>query len=278
MTTGGARAFAPGHVTVFFAPHWSDDPARTGSIGGGLTISEGVTVGVTAAETTRIRINGRDGAMDAVGYVLEELGVPAAVRIDTELPIGAGFGVSGAAALATALAGNHAAGGALSENELVRIAHCAEVRAGTGLGDVVAQARGGIPLRIEPGAPGFGALDGIPAASRLEYQSFGELPTAEILSGDTRVIREAGSRALERVRASPTLETLFAAGRAFARETGLLDPEIEAVVREVRDGGGEATMAMLGRTVVGLGTGLTDAGYEPSVARTHTGGASLVIE
>jgi pantoate kinase len=35
-------------------------------------------------------------------------------------------------------------------------------------------------------------------------------------------------------------------------------------------------MAMLGETVFALGTGLSDAGYDPAVCGTHPGGASLV--
>jgi len=37
-----------------------------------------------------------------------------------------------------------------------------------------------------------------------------------------------------------------------------------------------ASMAMLGRTVFALGTGLSDAGYDPAVCYTHGAGARLV--
>jgi len=36
-------------------------------------------------------------------------------------------------------------------------------------------------------------------------------------------------------------------------------------------------MAMLGRTVFGLGTGLSDAGYDPEVCRIDAAGARLVL-
>ena len=44
----------------------------------------------------------------------------------------------------------------------------------------------------------------------------------------------------------------------------------------VWEAGGEASMAMLGETVFALGTGLSDAGYDPRVCRTYPTGASLV--
>jgi pantoate kinase len=54
-----------------------------------------------------------------------------------------------------------------------------------------------------------------------------------------------------------------------------LTDELRTVVTDVAEAGGEATMAMLGETVVALGTGLSDAGYDPGVCRIHPGGATL---
>ncbi len=93
--------------------------------------------------------------MEAVERVLDALRTTATVTAETPLPLGSGFGVSGGLALGTALAANAVFGHGLSYNELVTIAHGAEVQSGSGLGDVVAQARGGVPLRLEPGGPQF---------------------------------------------------------------------------------------------------------------------------
>jgi pantoate kinase len=65
------------------------------------------------------------------------------------------------------------------------------------------------------------------------------------------------------------------AARRFAREAGLLPDDVRAVVEDVSDAGGEASMAMLGETVFALDTGLTDAGYDPAVCEVHRGGAVL---
>lgn len=269
-----ARAFVPGHVTGFFSAHPDDDPTKAGSRGAGLVIGDGVTVELEPGGG--VELNGETATIEAVNRVLEALRATAHVVVKTDLPLGAGFGVSGAAALGTALATNAVFGRELSENELVTIAHGAEVQAGTGLGDVVAQARGGVPIRLEPGAPAHGAMDGVPERQSVEYRSFGELSTEEIITGDTDDLTAAGNRALSALVSEPTLETFMSSSRRFGREAGLLTPKVEEVVRDVSDAGGEASMAMLGETVFALDSGLSDAGYDAERCSVSLAGAHLL--
>ncbi len=294
-----AAAFVPGHVTAFFSAHPADDPAAAGSCGAGLTLTDGVETtvvprdpsgaddpnarrGSTEAEAegaSPVVLDGDPTTIGAVDDVLRSLDVAgdtARISIASDLPVGAGFGVSGAAALGTALAANAAFDLGRSENELVRVAHVAEVERGTGLGDVVAQARGGVPIRVRPGAPGHGELDGIPAAPRVEYVTFGQLSTETVLAGDTDALSAAGERALTRLRRDTHLSTLMESSRTFAADAGLLVPAVREAIDDVEAVGGYAAMAMLGRTVFALGTGLTDAGYDPAVCRTHAAGAGLI--
>lgn len=273
----GAAAYVPGHLTAFFSAHSADDPTVAGSRGAGVTLSDGVRVTVEPADgTPEVALDGHRVGMAPVESVLGALDADARVDVESDLPVGAGFGVSGAAALGTALAANAVFGRGRSENELVRVAHRAEVRAETGLGDVVAQARGGVPIRLEPGAPPHGVLDGIPARSRVEYVVFGELSTEEVLSGDTSRLSTAGQRALSDLVDEPTLPRLLRLSRRFAREAGLLTPTAREAVESVRDAGGEAAMAMLGDSVFALGSGLSEAGYDPDVCEVHPAGATLV--
>ncbi|MFB6267737.1 MAG: pantoate kinase [Halodesulfurarchaeum sp.] len=281
------RAFVPGHVTGVFTVDRRDDPARTGSTGAGVTLTDGVTVTVEPAASTNVLVNGTDLAVEPVTAVLDRLLGQAdgrtstgpdhqvEVRVETDLPLGAGFGVSGGMALGTALAANRALDLAHTENELIRAAHVAEVEAGTGLGDVVAQARGGAPIRLEPGAPPHGQLDGIPETARVEYLSVGELSTPDILETRAETITRAGRRALDRLLERPTLDHLLERSREFAEEVGLLDEAMSERIEAVEDEGGRATMAMLGRTVIGFGSDLTDAGLDPAVCRIHPTGATV---
>ncbi len=213
--------------------------------------------------------------MEPVDRVLADLELTARIQAETPLSIGTGFGVSGAIALGTALAGNVLRDGQRSENELISLAHRAEVEAGTGLGDVVAQARGGIPIRLSPGDPVHGRLDGVPRTTRIEYLTYGDVSTPDVLAGDTEPIEAAGSAALARIQAQPTLGVLFDAARTFASDAGLETQTVAGVIEDVQASGGEAAMAMLGETVLAIGTGLSDAGYSPAACHVHPGGAML---
>ncbi|MFB6270748.1 MAG: pantoate kinase, partial [Halobacterium sp.] len=233
-----ATAFAPGHVTGLFSVERADSPQRTGSRGAGVTLSAGVTTRVVPSDETRVRLNGRDVDVDSVFGVLDALDATATVSAETDLPLGAGFGVSGAMALGTALAANSAFDAGRSENELVAVAHAAEVEAGTGLGDVVAQARGGVPMRVEAGAPPHGTLDGVPDARRIEYVSYGGLSTSDVIGGDTDQLSAAGERALAALRDHPTLPRFMALSREFSRDAELLDGRVAETVDAVTDAGG----------------------------------------
>ena len=275
MSDDAASAFVPGHITGFFTPHEHEDPTKAGSQGAGLTLSDGVTVRVRPATRTEVYLDDTSIEMEPVERVLDALDATAQVTAESEVPIGAGFGVSGAMALGTALAANRVFSRQLSENELVTVAHGAEVQSGTGLGDVVAQARGGIPVRLEPGGPQDNLLDGIPTRARVEYVTFGELPTEDVIGGNTGPLERAGEQALSRLVREPTLTSFIYASRRFAREAGLLTERVRDTIQDVSDADGEASMAMLGETVFALGTGLSDAGFDPAVCRTHPAGATL---
>lgn len=275
MNGKSARAFVPGHVTGFFSVHDSEDPDQAGSRGAGVTLSDGVTVEVEAAAETTMQLNDEPAAIEAATRVLDALEVDANVVARTDLPVGAGFGVSGATALGTALAANEAFDCGRSENELVTIAHAAEVESDTGLGDVVAQARGGVPIRLDPGGPEYGRLDGVPDRTRIEYLTLGERSTEAVLSGNTDRLSEVGVDRLVDLVNEPTLETFMNASRKFAEEADLLTDEVSEVIEDVQAEGGEAAMAMLGETVFALGTGLSDAGYDAEWCETHPAGATL---
>ena len=270
-----ATAFVPGHITGFFTISEDEDPTKAGSQGAGLALTDGVTVTVRPADERAVYLDDTSIDVEPVERVLDALDADAVVTAESDLPIGSGFGVSGALTLGTALATNRAFDRALSENERVTIAHGAEVQSGTGLGDVVAQARGGVPIRLEPGGPQHNLLDGIPARARVEYITFGEMTTETVLSGETEEINRAGEESLSLVVGEPTLSSFIYASRRFAREADLLTPRVAEAIEAVSDAGGQASMAMLGETVFALGTGLTDAGYDPEVCATHPAGAVL---
>ena len=270
-----ASAFVPGHVTGFFTIERGETPVETGSTGAGICLTEGVTVTVEDADERAVFLDDTSVEVAAVETVLDTLRADVRVRAESDLPLGAGFGVSGAMALGTALATNAALDRGLSHNELTSIAHGADVQASTGLGDVVAQARGGVPIRLEPGDPQRNHVDAIVARSDLEYLVLGDLATGDVVGEEDDLLSTAGDRALSQVVREPTLSGFVLAARQFSRESELLTDDVMDVVMDVNEAGGDAFMAMLGETVVALDGGLSQAGYDATRCAIDPCGARL---
>ena len=246
-----ATAFAPGSVTTIFVPQ-----AAESSLGVSFATDDGVTALVEPASATSVILDGRRADVAPVSGVLRRLDAPATtVHLDTDLPIGCGFGVSGAATLAAALAANTEFQLGYTREELVEASHRAEVEAGTGLGDVFIQNRGGLVWDVG---------DGIRHSRRtapVEYASFGEIATADVLGdeGAMERVRRAGQEAIETIQLPTSLRTIFEVSWGFAGSTELATDRIAEVVARIRNEGGAATMAMIGKTVVATGeTGILD--------------------
>ncbi|WP_458206424.1 pantoate kinase [Haladaptatus sp. NG-SE-30] len=239
------KAFAPGSVTALFAPAVSSD----GSRGASMAIEDGVVSEVRASGRTEVHLDGESTAFEPVEGVLDRLGVTAHVDLDSEVPIGCGFGASGAATLATALAANEVFELGRSRDELVQASHQAEVEAGTGLGDVFIQSAGGLLMDDGSGRRRWEPTDSI------EYVSFGGMATSDTLGDDELMARieTVGGRLLESLPEEPSLERLTSDGWTFARELDLPTERVRAAVADVEAAGGVASMAMLGETVFAVG-------------------------
>ncbi len=239
------KAFAPGSVTAVFAPVESGD----GSKGASIAIEDGIVADVKAAEGTEILLDGEQTAFEPVAGVLDGLDVTARVELESAIPIGCGFGASGAATLATALAANETFALGRSRDDLVQAAHVAEVNAGTGLGDVFIQSAGGVLMD-----DGTGRRRWEPTES-IEYVSFDGMATSETL-GDANLmarIETIGGRTLDALPEEPSLERLTRDAWAFARELELPTERVRETVADVEAAGGAASMAMLGETVFAVG-------------------------
>jgi pantoate kinase len=254
-----ARAFAPGHISCVFKAVPHDDPARMHSVGFGFTVRDGVEVTVSRASRASIRFNGRAIEFPTVRSVAGAL-TPQLLRIeiDSPLPLGAGFGLSGASALATAYAVNTLLGGARSDEQLAMVAHVAEVTHLTGLGDVCGQYHGGCRARLTPGEP----LSAPPirvAERPIYYRYFESIHTRDVLADPARLagINGAADRALEALAgltrsASVDLEVCVGIAREFAVKSGLLShPGVRHAIAEIEAAGGAASMIMLGHSVFG---------------------------
>ncbi len=148
------KGFAPAHITGFFYIHDDADPLRMGSCGCGFTLESGVCTTAWPADRTVVYLDGKPSEAPTTRTVIELLADrPVHVESELDIPVGGGFGASGAGAFSTALALNSALGLGKTYNELSYVAHAAEVKNRTGLGDVAGMTLGGTVIRLGPGTP-----------------------------------------------------------------------------------------------------------------------------
>jgi pantoate kinase len=241
------KAFCPFHITGFFA--LKSDQKKVSSIGCGIVIADGAVTEVSAGLGS-VYINRRQDPAPTTKTVAALLSDKTA-DIMTELagPMGCGLGTSGAGALSSALALNEFWGLKHSFHTLCDIAEWAEIKNNTGVGDVVAQALGGMVVREQD------AVYQIPTPSlEISYVVFGPLPTPEILADRDKiaVINNFGSVALQRLLKRPTFNEFMRLSRQFARDTELISPKAQDAVEAVEANGGLASMAMLGDAVYAI--------------------------
>lgn len=227
------------------------------SLGFGFTVADGVTASVRTGMGGGIRFNGREIEFPTVASVVAELaGEPVSVELETNLPISSGFGLSGAAALATAYATNALLGLGQTERELALRVHVSEVRHLTGLGDVCGQFFGGCLVKLKEGEP----LE----AERLEvgepeiyYRYFGPIHTRDVLGNAARRQRinaaaDAALAEMARCRGGGAVEfdACVRTARRFASESGLLeDIRVRETIEGIERLGYAASMIMLGNAV-----------------------------
>lgn len=241
------RAYAPGSITGLFAPARSEVDGT--SMGVSFAITDGVTVEVTPAAKSTVTVDGDTVSFEPVTGVLTELGVTGSVVVDPSVPLGHGFGASGAATLATALAADAVFDLGRSREQLVQTSHRAELAAGTGQGDVYIQDRGGIVWSLGDG------INRREAEADVEYATTGGLQTSEILADEKAmaVARRAGVRHLAELSIPPTMETLTARSRAYLEETEFATDYVEQELERVDAAGGVGSMALFGETVFAVG-------------------------
>jgi len=262
------KAFSPGHITGFFQIcDQPDDMLSKGSRGAGVSITRGVTTKVhvekSAKTSVKIMINGNitnsalvskhvvDAFLSRVGGSYKIL-----VEHDVRVPIGCGFGSSGAGALSLALALNEVFDLNLSRLEAAQIAHVAEVECKTGLGTVIAETFGGLEIRVKSGAPGVGQLKSIPINDNhvVACLSLGSIPTKKVLTNETsrQRINELGGNLVDKLVRHSTVSNFMKFSRRFAEHVGLIPKRLRAVLEETDRAGLTCSMAMLGETLFSI--------------------------
>jgi pantoate kinase len=252
------RAFAPGHLSAVFRPELNArDPRGRGSIGAGIVLELGAwaearwtpssrrRVVVRSAEGLRLPISREVATRLSAGThgTIE-------VRLHHELPIGQGFGMSAAGALATALGVGGVLG--ISRSLAVETAHLADLYGGGGLGGVAAILGGGMDLRDRAGIPPWGSV----RHRSIRRPIYLSISGAPILSPrwlrDPRFldrVRRACGSAVDRIHQNFHPDALFLEGERFTDRLGIASRRLQRTLRRLRSPGVRAGQAMLGRAL-----------------------------
>jgi pantoate kinase len=265
-----ARAFSPCHITGFF--QILDRPAnslRAGSRGAGVSLSRGVETVVKVSKTSKrslkVNINGftarsAEVSKRVVDSVLskleEEENFEIVVEHHSEVPTGAGFGTSGAAALSLALALNDVFGLSMSRIEAAQLAHIAEVECKTGLGTVIAETFGGVEIRVKPGAPGIGEIKHVPVPKDYMVASltFGSLSTKKFLADGKvrRRINRFGGKLVDRLIEESNVTNFMKFSRQFAEHVGLATDRVRRTLEAADKARFICSMQMFGESAFTL--------------------------
>lgn len=264
-TTYTASAFVPGHITGLFRIHDEpDDPLLRGSTGAGFSVSIGTktTVSITAKPTLEVEVEYNKQMINApVTYTVvkrlsETYRTPFNARVihESALPIGVGFGASGAGALGTALSLCSIISPDEDRDTIAQHAHYAEVINQSGLGDVIAQTRGGIEIRTKPGAPGIGEIVPLkyPDSLRVVLAGATGLDTKDVLTDPKsreRIIKAGDNRVRDLVN-DPTIENFTQYSREFTNITGLMTERVRTALSDLDQADlVNSSMVMLGDSV-----------------------------
>ena len=265
-----ARAFAPCHITGLFQIFdQSTSALYMGSKGAGVSLSRGAETVVEARKaprsSLRVAINGFvSGSAEVSRHVVDAFlsrfremdNFELSVEHHFEVPVGAGLGTSGAAALSLALALNEAFDLGMSKTEAAQLAHVAEVECRTGLGTVIAETFGGVEIRVKPGAPGIGEVRSlaVPKDDVVACLVLGPLSTREFLSDEKvrRRINEFGGKLVDELIAAPTIRNFLKFSRQFAEHVGLITDKVRDVLNATDNIGIVCSMPMFGESVFTL--------------------------
>jgi pantoate kinase len=268
-----AKAFAPAAISSFFeiCDQTSDgkpiaDLERAGARGGGFGLQKGVLteVSISPSKSSNIQvfINGKPAPeAKTTKTVLQMLlskaeGTYAVVaKHKVDVPIGAGFGTSAGGALTAGLAFAEAIGLPLTQNQIGKMAHVAEIRCQTGLGTVSSLTMtGGCVLVVEPGAPGICVVDKIPLTSNYFVVTgvFQSVSKSTVLSSaeKKREVNRFGKKTLDAILAEPSLENFLGSCWQFAQDASFATDRVCQLVNLAKKTGAVgAAQNMVGEAV-----------------------------
>ena len=253
-----SKAFAPANISCIFKIYEHKNPRWMGSYGVGFTLNEGVVAEVSRAKRNEVVFNNVSIRFPTVMSVIKKLTKEKIrVYIKSKLPLGCGFGLSGASALATAYSINNLLKLKKTNKELAIIAHTAEVENKTGLGDVVNQYYGGFCVKLRPSS--YFAVKKLPLNDIDVYcRYFGKISTKSIITNTKKKgkINNAADISLSKIQQLLKSNTniqfrdIIRISKEFAVNSRLLkDKQTIDTIKKIEKNNGNASMIMLGNSV-----------------------------
>ncbi|MCY0859800.1 MAG: pantoate kinase [Sulfolobaceae archaeon] len=209
----------PLSISGIWYPVYTDNPLTTGSIGLTLTLEPFIVA--TVKEGEGLVFNGNEiKDFPNYEYLKRKLGTYKMV-VESRVPLGYGYGLSGALSLAYALGVKELKG--VKEEEAVNQAHISEVINSNGLGDVIAQYYGkGLVYRKKPGGLGVGEVEVI----ELDWSNY-PIYTKTVEQLPTKSIIKKNENALKLIQDflnSPSPLKFIEVASIFTRELGFTSP------------------------------------------------------
>jgi pantoate kinase len=297
---GTSVAFSPCQITGFFRIHDGfKDANQIGSTGTGICVEQGVTTRVRLNPSSHpkdsILLNGKPLARPVVSRIVlrkfrEKVGTfSAKVAHSSDLPVGCGYGTSGAGALSLAFATNEILGQPVKRLEAAQIAHVAEVEARTGLGTVASEFTGGVVVRLKPGAPGIGSTQRFRFGQELRVVSgsFGPFRKKRVLGNVSLSdrVNSCAENLVSRFLQKPDSERFVKLSRRFTECLSLKSARLDHAMRYLASQGFMSSMMMLGESLFCLvdeesvgkaSKALTEARLKPVVSKIAYRGARLI--
>ena len=259
------KSFAPANISCIFSIVENKNPAKKGSLGVGFTVNKGVIVSIkkipilkksNKKNIIKILFNNNKIKFPTVETVIKKLNKNKEnleIKISSGLPLSCGFGISGASALASAYALNKLLNLKKKKLELAKIAHIAEVKNKTGLGDIVNQYYGGFLIKLQPSYK-FKVRRLNIKNKKIHYKIFNKLDTKKIITNKKikNKINKAGVNSLKKISSSkkPSLNKIITASKEFSVNSGLLkNSKIKKIIKNIEKNNGNASMIMLGNAV-----------------------------
>jgi pantoate kinase len=256
-------AFSPCHITGFYHKmlDYSSD-LKSGSIGAGISLAEGVSTRVTIYEATPkttfdVSINGTmtDDAIvskKVVSDYIRLINRPLHISVyhETKIPVGFGLGTSGAAALSLSFSLNDALRTGLSVLECAQLAHCAELYCKTGLGTVMSEFIGGLELRTLAGAPGMGRVEKVPIyGMSVAAVCLSPLSTSQYIKKQEDRPTMKATKYLDILLRSKSVNDFLKLSYKFSTGLKIIGGRCNSLIQLLRSNGFIGSMALFGETV-----------------------------